>query len=311
LQYNTEIDQAHALRKLSEIHQSKTAVYPVVPRTRTIAITSGKGGVGKTTISVNLAISMAKSGKRVLIFDGDLGLANINVLLGIVPKYTLYHVIKGQKTLPEIILHTKEGIDIIPGANGYSQLADLNLADRTSLLRKFSEIEDYDIIIIDTGAGIGTNVISLLLAAQELLVVTTPDPTSITDSYGLIKSVLNNDRKKNIRLLINRVRNEEEGRKVATRLVTITSKFIGVEIKALGMVYLDDEVEISTRKQKPFIINTPKCKASECINNISNYMLDIEPTDSSDASLLDFLSKFFWFLDSKNRTPKDNILEEN
>lgn len=169
--------------------------------------------MGKSTISVNLAISMARAGQKVLVFDGDLGLANVNVILGIIPKYNLYHVVKGHKSLKDIVIQTPEGVDIIAGASGYSQLANLNDTQRNSLIKGFSELDNYDIMIIDTGAGISSNVIGLTLPADDVIVITTPEPTAITDSYGLIKAIVSQSRDKNLKMVVNRVRSAIEGKK--------------------------------------------------------------------------------------------------
>lgn len=195
------MDQAANLRKLTETGTGLKLVQPqdTVKKTKIIAVASGKGGVGKSTVSVNLAISIARTGLKVLIFDGDLGLANVNVLLGIIPKYNLYHVVKGHKSLKDIVISTPEGVDIIAGASGYSQLANLNETQRNNLIKGFAELDRYDVMIIDTGAGISANVIGLVMPADEVIVVTTPEPTSITDSYGLIKSIVSQSKDKNLK----------------------------------------------------------------------------------------------------------------
>lgn len=207
------MDQAAHLRKLTEGNTSLKVLSSRKPRTKIIAIASGKGGVGKSTVSVNLAISMARVGQKVLVFDGDLGLANVNVILGIIPKYNLYHVVKGHKSLKDIVIQTPEGVDIIAGASGYSQLANLNDTQRNSLIKGFSELDNYDVMIIDTGAGISSNVIGLTLPADDVIVITTPEPTAITDSYGLIKAIVSQSRDKNLKMVVNRVRSAIEGKK--------------------------------------------------------------------------------------------------
>ncbi|MCB1176683.1 MAG: MinD/ParA family protein [Leptospiraceae bacterium] len=295
------MDQASGLRKLKEEFPISRGSSLSTKRTNAIifAIASGKGGVGKTTFAVNFAINLAREGKRVLVLDGDLGLANINVVLGIIPKFTLYHVIRGTKTLRDIILQTPEGIDIIPGANGYSQLADLDPMARDLLIRNFSELENYDYIIIDTGAGINTNVISLILAADEAIVVTTPEPTSITDSYGLIKSITQRNRGFKLNVVINKARDDIEGRKVARRVIEISYKFLSIRPKELGIIYKDEEVEKSILSQKPFMVNAPRSRASDCLNKITKNILSSENENKDQGSnkLGGYIRKFFQFSD--------------
>ncbi|MEM7183614.1 MAG: MinD/ParA family protein [Spirochaetota bacterium] len=299
------MDQAEALRKLAESKNTRTAVHQSLANTtRIISIASGKGGVGKSTISVNLGIALAKMGQKVLVFDGDFGLANINVLLGIVPRYNLLHVIKGDKKLSEVVVSIQDGIDIIPGANGYTQLTNLSEIERRNLIRGFSELTDYDIILIDMGAGIGTNVVGMLVSSDDLYVVTTPEPTSITDAYGLIKAVIQEDKTKNIKLIVNRAKNSEEGQKVANRLISITSRFLDVELKSLGVVYQDQEIEKSTRRQKPFITAFPQSKASLCIKHITNRILKVNMDDErKERHFGGYIKRFFNFMDTKEKTP--------
>ncbi|MCC5813799.1 MAG: MinD/ParA family protein [Leptospira sp.] len=296
------MDQASNLRKLTEGNTSLKLV-PTQARTMTkiIAIASGKGGVGKTTLSVNLAIAIAKAGHRVLIFDGDLGLANINVLLGIIPKYNLYHVVKGHKNLKDIIIQTQEGIDIIAGASGYSQLANLNDTQRNNLIKGFADIDNYDYMIIDTGAGISSNVIGLVMPADEVIVVTTPEPTSITDSYGLIKSIVSQTKDKNLKIIVNRVRSAIEGKKVADRVIDISGQFLEVQVENLGFIFQDEEVEKSIREQKPYIVNSPRSKASACLTRITHTLLQIEGDDGETEGLAGFIKKFFSFIDYRDK----------
>ncbi len=295
------MDQAAGLRKLRE--DLPLIRSNVVRRTnaKIIAITSGKGGVGKTTFAVNFAISLAREGQKVLVLDGDLGLANINVILGIIPKFTLYHVLKGNKTLREIILQIPEGIDIIPGANGYAQLADLDSISRDALIRDFSELDEYDFIIIDTGAGISSNVIALVLAADEGYILTTPEPTSITDSYGLIKSITQRNKNFPLKVVINKVRDDAEGKKVARRVIEISDKFLGVRPEELGVIYKDEDVEKSILAQKPFFINSPRSKASECMQKICKTVLENNPDsleNTETSKLGGYIRKFFQISDA-------------
>lgn len=296
------MDQATNLRKLTEGNTGLKLV-PTQARTMTkiIAIASGKGGVGKTTLSVNLAIAIAKAGQRVLVFDGDLGLANINVLLGIIPKYNLYHVVKGHKSLRDIIIQTREGVDIIAGASGYSQLANLNDVQRNNLIKGFGDLENYDYMIIDTGAGISANVIGLIMPADEVIVVTTPEPTSITDSYGLIKSIVAQTKDKNLKIIVNRARSAIEGKKVADRVIDISGQFLEVQVENLGFIFQDDDVEKSIREQKPYIVNSPRSKASACLTRITHTLLQLEGPDGEPEGLSGFIRKFFTFIDFKEK----------
>ncbi|MBR0495760.1 MAG: AAA family ATPase, partial [Treponema sp.] len=188
-------DQAQELKKMMN------------RKTRIIAITSGKGGVGKSNLSVNMAIAYAQQGKKVTLIDGDLGMANVNVLMNIVPQYNLMHVINKQKTMQEIINDTEFGIKFIAGANGFSKIANLTVDELDYFAKQFSMLGNSDIIIIDTGAGIANNVLQFVAAADEVYVVTTPEPTAITDAYGIIKIITTElvDREMNIKLLVNRV----------------------------------------------------------------------------------------------------------
>ncbi|MDH5720101.1 MAG: MinD/ParA family protein [Spirochaetia bacterium] len=240
-----------------------------IKNTKIITITSGKGGVGKTSMSVNLGLALASQNKKVLLFDADLGLANINVVLGVVPKYNLYHVIKGHKKLKDIIIQTPEGLDIIAGASGYSSLANLSEKERNKIVVEVDQLKEYDYLLIDTGAGVSSNVIGFTLPADEILVITTPEPTSITDAYGIIKSIVLEASDKCIKLLVNRAATSLEGRKVAERVVNISNQFLNVKVENCGFIYDDEMVPKSIRKQKPFYSLYPKSKASSCLNVIA------------------------------------------
>lgn len=285
------MDQASGLRQL--LGKENDESLETSAKTRIITITSGKGGVGKTTISINLALAVVKGGKKVLLFDADLGLANINVLLGVIPKYNLYHVIKGHKALEEIILHTPEGLDIIAGASGYSSLADLSEKERERLISGFENIHGYDYVFIDTSAGIGANVVDFTHPADEVIVVTTPEPTSITDAYGIIKSIVMVEPDKSIKLLVNRANSSLEGRKVAERVINISNQFLNVRIENGGFVYSDDGVLRSIRNQKPFYITYPNGKAASCINMIAAKIFQEEGIVRTSSGLGGYFKRIF------------------
>ncbi len=259
------MDQAANLRRL--VLEKKT---DSPSATRVIVITSGKGGVGKTSLSVSLAIAIAQDGKSVTLLDADLGLANINVILGIIPKYNLYHVIKGKKKLKDIIIEVPEGIKIIAGASGFQQLANLDVKQRDEFISSISELANDDFLIVDTGAGISQNVLSFVMAADEVIVVTTPEPTAITDAYGIIKAIASQSNEKHIKLIVNRAQSVAEGKRVAQRVINIAGQFLNIKVEELGFVYEDLYVPKSVRNQKPFIVSYPGCKASGCVKVIAD-----------------------------------------
>ncbi len=266
-------------------------VIPETPaRTRIISITSGKGGVGKTTVSVNLAIAMARAGNRVLLFDGDLGLANVNVLLGIIPEHNLYEVMKGKRHIEDVIISTNYGIDIIAGANGISQLANLTEEQREHFIAGLQKLNGYDVMIIDTGAGVGANVIGLIMPADDVLVVTTPEPTAITDAYGMIKSIVANRQDKTIKLIVNRVPSAIEAKRVADRLISISSQFLKTRVENLGFIFEENLVQKSIRNQRPHVVLYPGSKSSACIQHLAARILNTSIKDES-TGILGFFNK--------------------
>ncbi|QJR22507.1 Flagellar synthesis regulator FleN [Brevinematales bacterium NS] len=280
-------DQAEGLRRMMGTFANHD--------TKIIAITSGKGGVGKSSISLNLGIHLAKmkeSPKKVIVMDADLGLANINVLMGIIPKYNLMHVIKGQKKISEIIYKTEYGLDIIAGANGFSQLANLKDEEKQNLIQAIREISYADYIIIDTSAGISSNVISFLLAAHEIIVVATPEPTSITDAYGVIKAIVSETDNANIKLLMNRVSSPAEANKVSQRIIQICGQFLNVKVESLGFVFEDPVVPVAVKKQIPFAFLAPNAPVNLCLNHIAKRLLNLQVSDE-DKGWFKFLNAFF------------------
>ncbi len=267
-------DQAEVLRELMKSKEIGTKKKPVQQqvvesssKTRIITFASGKGGVGKTNIATNLGIALASFNKKVVLIDADLGLANINVLLGFIPKYNLYHLIRKQKTLNEIIVHTQYGVKVIAGASGFSRIANLSDAERYAVVSGLLALSEADYIIIDAGAGVSNNVLSFVNAADESIIVTTPEPTSITDAYGIIKIIATETDHwpPKIHLLVNRVQTAIQGKKVAERMSSIAATFLNTKIDYLGYVYDDPKISESVQKQKPFFVHTPRSKASQCI----------------------------------------------
>lgn len=264
-------------------------------KTRIIAITSGKGGVGKSNIAVNMSIAYAQMGKKVILIDGDLGMANVNVLLNVVPKYNLLQVINKQKTMQEIILDTEYDIKFIAGANGFSKIANLTSEELEYFAKQFSSLENADIIIIDTGAGISKNVLQFVAASDEVYVVTTPEPTAITDAYGMIKIITTEieDKELNIQLLVNRVHSAEEGKRISDRIISIVGQFLNFKVNYIGFVYEDPQVQNSVIRQKPFIVVNPSSKPAMCIKHIVGRIEKTEIQDNQGVST--FLKKFLGF----------------
>lgn len=260
-------DQA---QKLRELMNAKPQGQQPAKKTRVITVASGKGGVGKTNLSVNLAIAYARIGKRVMVMDADLGLANVNIMLNMIPKYNLYHVIRKQKTMKEIILDTEYGIQILAGASGFSKIANLNEEERQNFITELYALTNVDIIIIDTSAGVSNNVLSFVAAADDAIIITTPEPTAITDAYGIIKIIATEVENLNIglKLVVNRVKNVTEGRKVAERIINISSQFLNLKVEYLGCIYEDPIVQQSVLKQKPFIVQDPKSKAAISVQHL-------------------------------------------
>ena len=261
-------------------------------KTRIIAITSGKGGVGKTNIAVNMAIAYAEIGKRVILIDGDMGMANVNVLLNIVPRYNLMQVINHQKKMSEIILDTEFGIKFIAGANGFSKIANLSREELEYFTKEFASLANADIIIIDTGAGIANNVLQFVAAADEVYVVTTPEPTAITDAYGIIKIISTElvNRELNIKLLVNRVHSADEGKRISDRIITIVAQFLNYKVGYIGFVYDDPVVQTAVIRQKPFMVVNPTSRPAVCLQHIVGR---IEKTEiNTSAGVSTFLKKF-------------------
>ncbi len=267
-------DQAEGLRKLMrELPKSNTKI---------IAVTSGKGGVGKSSFSLNLGISLANmkdNPKKVMVFDADLGLANIHILLGFIPKFNLFHVIKGQKKMSEIIYKSDYGIDFIAGASGLSQLANLSDEEKENLVEALKEISYADFIIIDTAAGITSNVLTFVASAHEIIVITTPEPTAITDAYGVIKSIVTEVENPDIKLVVNRVKNTTEATKVAKKVIDVCSQFLNVKIENLGFIYDDQIVQDSVRKQIPYVQLYPSHNVSICVNHIARRIMNLEVSE--------------------------------
>ena len=254
------VDQATQLRRLARQNTGATV----------IAVTSGKGGVGKSNIAVNLAIKLASAGKEVVLMDADLGLANADVLCNIDLPSNLSHVIARRKELAEVMVESTGGFRLIGGASGLARMADLTDQDRQKLVDSLAELESRtDVILIDTGAGISPNVLSFTRCADEILVVTTPEPTAITDAYAVIKVISRDAPDRPLSLLVNQVQRPDEGRLVYERIAKVAKQFLGVAVQDAGYVPTDPEVPAAVRRRTPFLLASPRCPASQGIGQLA------------------------------------------
>ncbi|HCL57638.1 MAG TPA: ATP-binding protein [Spirochaetia bacterium] len=279
---------------LIKIVEDKKNILPEHKRyARVITVASGKGGVGKTNISVNLAIAYSQLGKKVLLMDADLGLANVNILLGIIPKYTIYDVIKGTRSIHEVIIPYKENIFLVPGASGFYQLAELREDQKKMLVENLSELDDFDVIIIDAGAGISDNVLRFVAASEEVIVVTTPEPTAITDAYGIIKAITAHDLHNTLKLVVNIVSDVMQAKKVYQKLAKVCHQFLGVMVENLGFIYEDQAVRKAVSLQKPLVLSFPDSKATQSIEHIVLRLEKMDHLVSEKKGFKKFLKKLF------------------
>ncbi|MBF0236096.1 MAG: MinD/ParA family protein [SAR324 cluster bacterium] len=233
---------------------------------RVMSVTSGKGGVGKTNIAINLAYALSNLGKKVLLFDADLGLANVDVLLNISPRYTIEHVLSGEKDINDIILEGPNHIKILPSSSGISDLAELNRDEQMYLFKKLGQIEHtLDYLLIDTGAGIASNVLRFNATANDILLVATPEPTSMTDAYSLMKVLATKYNVRKFHLVANSVQSQAEARMVYERLQKVTHDFLNVQLHYAGFVIRDPTLIKAVRMQKPLLEIFPNAPASKCL----------------------------------------------
>ncbi len=240
-----------------------------------ITVTSGKGGVGKTGISLNLSLSLAQKGYKVCLFDADLGLANVNIITGLFPEYGLEEVIQGEKSLSDIIIKNYQGIDIIPGSSGVQKMADLTAEESNNLVHAFMDMDGYDYFIIDTSAGISTQVLSFCRACHEMILVITPEPTSLTDAYSLLK-VLGSKEKTlpTIRVIVNQVKNAENAQAIYKKLRKTVFRFLSMKLTPLGIVAHDPKVRAAIISQTPFLLAFPNSIASRCLHSLAKKLTE-------------------------------------
>ncbi len=266
------MDQASGLRNIIKANQAR-------PLARVITVTSGKGGVGKSNTAINLAVQFKKMGKRVIILDADFGLANIEIMFGAVPKHNLADLIyKGMK-MEEIITWGPSDIGFISGGSGIAGMSDLSKEYLSYIIQNLAQLDAMaDIIIVDTGAGISDAVMEFLVASGEILLVTTPEPTSITDSYSLLKALNHHDRYSSestkIKVVANRVSSDAEGKALFTKLNTVVSRYLKLPIEYLGAVPQDEELLKAVMQQMPVSIQSPRSKSACAYETIANILMN-------------------------------------
>ena len=264
----TMMDQATNLRNIIK----KNQVWHQPKRARVITVTSGKGGVGKSNLSVNLAIQLKKLGRKVVIFDADFGLANVEVIFGIVPKYNLFDMIYNSKSIHEVLTPGPLGIEFLSGGSGVKELLKLDSGQIRFLVERLMELDRYaDVIIIDTGAGISDSVLSFIYASTEIILVTTPEPTSVTDAYAVLKAIRNegnNLHEKKISVVINRVSNDDEGMDIFNKLNRVSERFLKFKLRNIGFLPEDKLLPKAVIEQKPISLLYPKASVTKAFERL-------------------------------------------
>ena len=259
--------------------------------TRTITITSGKGGVGKTIISVNVALHLASLGYRTCLFDADLGLANINILLGLSPEYNLEDVIFSRHSLQDIIIRNYKGIDIIPGSSGVEKMANLESDQVDHLIQSFSELDGYDFLLFDTSAGVSRNVLAFCLASSEVVMTVTPEPTSLTDAYALLKILTLNGFSSKVKIVVNQCKNIPIAKLTYNKFKATVQKYLHTDVMPLGVVIQDQKVVEAIKTQQALILLYPESNASKGIRGITKNLLEHRQEDLETSDMVSFWTK--------------------
>lgn len=275
------IDQADGLRRM--VNPS-----PV----RVIAVSSGKGGVGKTNISVNLSVSLAQEGKQVMLLDADLGLANVDVLLGLNPSFDLSHVMTGERTLEEVVVEGPSNLKIIPASSGTSRMANLTPAEQIGLINAFSELgHALDVLIVDTGAGIADTVVNFCCASQEVIVVVCDEPASITDAYAMIKVMSREYNVDRFQILANMAHSVYEGRQLFHKLLTTTEKFLDVTLTFMGSIPYDPRLRKAVQHQRSVVEAFPRSPSAQALKRLARQVIQWPETENNGGQLEFFVER--------------------
>ncbi|NMA01054.1 MAG: AAA family ATPase [Clostridia bacterium] len=242
----------------------------VVKKCKVIAVTSGKGGVGKTSFSINLGIALAQLGHQTFIVDCDLGTANVDVLLNLQPKYNIAHILNKQKDILDIVVEGPGGLQLIPGGSGLQNITELEETQFERLIDSFQTLEKFaDFIIIDTGAGLSKNVVNFVLASDEIIVITTPEPHAITDAYAIIKVLDEQNPAVKPKLIVNKVENPEEAKKIADKILQVADRFLNLRLEHFGYILEDKSVWRAVTKLRPFLLAEPQSPAAQCVKSLA------------------------------------------
>ena len=294
-------DQAEQLRqivtKLQQSNKVKAGDYA-----RVVTITSGKGGVGKTSFTINLAISLAKMGYRIVIIDGDFGLANVDLMLGVSSRYGIGEIISGQMDLEEVMVSGPHGIRFISGGSGIKELINLEPNQLDGFLQKVDQLNRLaDIILIDTGAGATDNIVKMVLAAHEVVLVTTAEPTAITDAYALTKIISTARRDVDLRLVVNKADTIGEAQEILGKFTRTAERFLKVEINSLGFILEDSHVPRSIKEQVPYVLSYPKCQASKQMGAVARRLLDQDKDNINNTGMTSYIKRFLSLFKVKER----------
>ena len=282
-------DQAGTLRTMhDQLENARSEIR--MPTTRVISITSGKGGVGKTAVVSNVAVTLAKQGKKVLIIDADLGLANVDVVLGLTPRYNLSHFFNGERSLAEVMVAGPHGLKVLPASSGVQQYTRLDAQLKMRLIDSLDALEEqFDVVLIDTEAGISDNVTYFNVAAQDILVVTSPEPTAITDAYALMKLLSTQYHQRRFLLAVNSVHEPDEGLDVFEKLTMVSGRYLDISLDYLGCIPYDRTMHTAVREQKVIVDLDPQHQLTAAFASLAENLLDTPVNNQSQGNL-----QFFW-----------------
>lgn len=259
------LDQAQRLRQMASKNVDNSVNVP-----RIITVTSGKGGVGKSNIVVNLSIALQKMGRKVMIFDADIGMGNDDIIMGCSSRYNVFDVISNGKEIEEVVITGPFGVKLLPGGSALMKVEDLTETQRNSFLNKLTALTGLDYIIMDTGAGVNKSVLGFIACCEDLVIVTTPEPTSLTDAYSLLKAVKHFKIKDSAKVIVNRSLDNNEANMTFNKFNNAVTKFLGMKLDYLGKIGEDKKLAYAVRAQQPVIVSYPNSEAARDINNIAS-----------------------------------------